>query len=218
MPSPRGRHSCLCRDFVLEIFLPGLQADYLSAALPILQATDGDAHLSGEGLLSQAVSSPIFLNLPSLSITEEAVIAVQQIVYGNFKDRCQLVRCGLVKSIEIAGLQIDICIARDPRHPCHLLLHQPKTVTAEAQAVGDVVDVLVASVLLVEKLCLQKLARGHQTKSMYAKEGVSKLTVLPAGHNVHPIAQRVRDMPLTPNLLVQKPIRERVAFSTQRAA
>jgi len=89
---------------------------------------------------------------------------------------------------------------------------------AEAQAVGDIVDVLVASVLLVEKLGFQKLTWCHQTKSMYVKEGMAKLTVLPAGHNVHPIAQRVRDMPLTPNLLVQKPIRERVAFSTQRAA
>lgn len=74
MPSSRGRHSCLCRDLILEILLPGLQADYLSAALPILQA-----------------------------------------------------------------------------------------------AVRYVVDVLVASILLVEKLCLQKLARGHQTKSMYIK-------------------------------------------------
>ena len=74
--------------------------------------------------------------------------------------------------------------------------------TAEAQAVGDVVDVLIASVLPVEKLGFQKLARSHQTKSMYVKEGVSELTVLPAGHNVHPIAQKVRDMPLTPNLLV----------------
>jgi len=85
-------------------------------------------------------------------------------------------------------------------------------VTAEAQAVGDVVDVLVAPVLLVEKLGFQKLAGGHQTKSMYVKEGVSELTALSAGHNIHAIAQRVRDMPLTPNLLVQKPIRERVAF------
>ena len=110
-------------DFILEILLPGLQADYLPAALPILQAADGDAHLPGKWLLSQAERVSIFLNLSGLSIAQEAVIAVQQIVYGNFKDRCQLVRCGLVKSIEIAGLQIDICIAGDPRHPCHLLLH-----------------------------------------------------------------------------------------------
>lgn len=218
MPSPRGRHSCLCRDFVLEILLPRLQADHLSATLPILQTADRDAHLSGKGLLSQAVSSPIFLNLSGLSITEEAVIAVQQIVYGNFKNHCQLVRCDFVERIEIAGLQIDICIAGDPRHPRYLLLHQSQAVTAEAQAVGYVVDVLVASVLLVEKLRFQKLAWCHQTKSMYVKEGVLELTVLPAGHNIHPITQRVRDMPLTPNLLVQKPIRERVAFSIQRAA
>lgn len=218
MPSPRGRHSCLCRDSVFEIFLPGLQTDYLSAALPILQAANRNAHLSGKGLLSQAVSSPIFLNLSGLSIAEKAIIPVQQIVYGNVKDRCQLVRSGFVERIEIAGLQIDICIAGDARHPCHLFLHQSQAVTAEAQAVRDIVDVLITPVLLVEKLCLQKLAWCHQTKSMYIKEGVSEFTVLSAGHNVHPIAQGVRDMPLTPNLLVQKPIRVRVAFSTQRAA
>ena len=218
MPSPRGRHSCLCRDSVLEILLPGFEADHLSATFPILQTADGDAHLPGKGLLSQAVSSPIFLNLSGLSAAEEAVIAVQQVIYGNVEDRCQLVRRGFVESIEIAGLQIDICIAGDPCHPCHLFLHQSHTVTAEAQVVGDVVDVLVASVLLVEKLGFQKLARGHQTKSMYVEEGVSELTVLPTGHNIHPITQRVRDMPLTPNLLVQKPIRERVAFCKQRPA
>ena len=218
MPSPRGRHSCLCRDSVLKILLPRLQTDYLSAALPILQASDGDAHLPGKWLLSQAEGCSVFLNLPGLSAAEEAVIAVQQIIYGNVEDRCQLVRSGFVESIEITGLQIDICIAGDSRHPCHLLLHQSQAVTAEAQAVRNIVDVLVASVLLVEKLSLQKLARCHQTKSMYVKEGVSELTVLPAGHNIHPLTQRVRDMPLTPNLLVQKPIRERVAFSIHRAA
>ena len=218
MPSPRGRHSCLCRDSVFEIFLPRLQTDYLSAALPILQTSDGNAHLPGEGLLPQAEGCSVGLNLPGLSMAQKAVIAVQQIIYGNAEDRCQLVRRGLVERIEVAGLQIDICIARDSRHPRHLFLHQSQAVTAEAQAVGDVVDVLVAPVLLIEKLGLQKLAWGHQTKRMYVKEGVSEFTVLPAGHNIHPIAQMVRDMPLTPNLLVQKPIRVRVAFSTHRAA
>ena len=218
MPSPRGRHSCLCRDFVLEIFLPRLQTDHLSAAFPILQAADGDAHLPGKRLLSQAEGCPVFFDPSGLSIAEKVIIPVQQIVYGNVKDRCQLVRSGFVERIEIAGLQIDICIAGDPRHPCHLLLHQSQAVTAEAQAVGDVVDVLIAPVLLVEKLGLQKFSRCHQTKSMYIKEGVSELTVLPAGHNVDAIAQRVRDMPLTPNLLVQKPIRVRVAFSMHREA
>ena len=218
MPSPRGRHCCLCRDSVLKILLPRLQADHLSAALPILKATDRDAHLSGEWLLSQSEGCPVFFDPLGLSIAQEAVIAVQQIVYGNFKDRCQLVRSGFVERVEIAGLQIDICIAGDPRHPRYLLLHQSQAVTTEAQTVRNVVDVLIAPVLLVEKLGLQKLARGHQTKSMYVKECVSELTVLPAGHNVDPIAQRVRDMPLTPAVLVQKPIRERVAFSTHRAA
>lgn len=218
MPSPWGRHSCLCRDSVLEILLPRLQADYLSAALPILQTADRDTHLPGKRLLPQAEGCSVFFDPLGLSIAEEAVIAVQQIIYGNVKDRCQLVRSGFVERVEIAGLQIDICIAGDPRHPCHLLLHQSQAVTAEAQAVGDVINVLVAPVLLVEKLRFQKLAWCHQTKSMYVKECVSELTVLPAGHNVDPIAQRVRDMPLTPAVLVQKPIRERVAFSTQRAA
>ncbi len=206
------RLSCLCTYPVLEILLPGFEADHLSAAFPILQTADGNAHLSGEGLLSQAVGCPVFLNLPGLSIAEEAVIAVQQVIYWDFKERCQLVSRGLVESIEIAGLQVDICIAGDARHPCHLFLHQPQAVTAEAQAVGDIVDVLIAVVLLVEKLGFQKLARCHQTKSMYVKEGVSELSVLIAGHNVQSVAQRVRDMPLTPAVLVQKPIRERVAF------
>ena len=77
MPSPRGRHSCLCRDSILEILLPGFEADHLSAALPILQAADGDAHLSGKGFLSQAERVSIFLNLSGLSAAEEAVIAIQ---------------------------------------------------------------------------------------------------------------------------------------------
>ena len=90
--------------------------------------------------------------------------------------------------------------------------------TAEAQAVGDVVDILVAVVLLVEKLCFQKLARCYQTKSMYVKKSVTTLAVLVTGHNIEPTAQRVRDMPLTPAVFIQKPIRVRVALSIQRAA
>ena len=84
--------------------------------------------------------------------------------------------------------------------------------TAEAQAVRDVVDILVAVVLLVEKLGLQKLARCYQTKSMYVQKSVSALAVLVAGHNIEPTAQRVRDMPLAPAVFIQKPIRVRVAF------
>ena len=54
MPSLRGRHSCLCRDSVLEILLPRLQADHLSAAFPFLQTADRDVHLSCKGLSSQS--------------------------------------------------------------------------------------------------------------------------------------------------------------------
>ena len=99
-----GRLCCLCRDSVLKIFLPGFEADYLSAAFPILQASDWNAHLPGEGFLPQAEGLSVVLNLPGLSVAQEAVIAVQQVIYGNFKERCQLVRCGLVECVEIAGL------------------------------------------------------------------------------------------------------------------
>ena len=39
------------------------------------------------------------------------VITVQQVIYRDFKERCQLVRNGFVKAIQDAGLQVDICIA-----------------------------------------------------------------------------------------------------------
>ena len=99
-----GRLCCLCRNSILEIFLPGFEADYLSAALPILQTSDRDAHLPSEWLLPQAEGLSVVLNLPGLSVAQEAVIAVQQIIYGNTKERCKLVRNSFVKAIQNTGL------------------------------------------------------------------------------------------------------------------
>ena len=58
-----------------------------------------------------AVDGYLVLNLPGLSVAQEAVIAVQQIIYGNFKERCQLVRNSFVKAIQNTGLYVDICIS-----------------------------------------------------------------------------------------------------------
>ena len=146
---------------------PAFYADNLSAALPFLQATDRDAHFSRKRFLTHAKGFPVCPDTNSLSIIKEMIEFIQEVCYWNIIELRQpihLVRFNMLRKTFLDGLVDTVGHAH---FVCHFHLHQPLAVSAPAEPVRYIIDLLISAIPLIELGRLQNLPRGAQYKTMY---------------------------------------------------
>lgn len=146
---------------------PAFYADNLSAALPLLQATDRNAHFSRKRFLTHAKGFPICPDANSLSIIKEMIEFIQEVRYRNSIKLCQpiyLVRFNMLRKTFLDGF---VNAVRHPYLICHFHLHQAFAVSAPAEPVRYIIDLLISAIPLIELGRLQNLPRGAQYKTMY---------------------------------------------------
>ena len=146
---------------------PAFYADNLSAALPLLQATDWDAHFSCKGFLTHTKGFPVCPDTNSLSIIKEMIEFIQEICHRDSIKLCQpiyLIRFNMLRKTFLDGLVNTVGHAH---FVCYFYLHKSFAVSAPAEPVRYIIDFLISAIPLIELGCLQNLPRGAQYKTMY---------------------------------------------------
>ena len=155
----------LCPTF--EVPFPAFYADNLSTALPFLQAADRDSPFSRKRFLTHTKGFPVCPDANSLSIIRETIEFIQEICHRNSVELCQtihLLRFNMLREPFFDGL---VDTVGHPHFVCHFHLHKPTAVSAPAEPVRYIVDLLISSISLIELGRLQNLPRGAQYKTMY---------------------------------------------------
>ena len=147
--------------------LPAFYADNLSATLPFLQATDWDAHFSRKRFLTHAKGFPVCPDANSLSIIKEMIEFIQEICHRDSIKLCQpiyLIRFNMLRKTFLDGLVDTVGHAHLVRN---LHLHQTFAVSAPAEPVRYIIDLLISAIPLIELGRLQNLPWGAQYETMY---------------------------------------------------
>ena len=147
--------------------LPASYADNLSSALPFLQAADRDAHFSCKGFLPHAKRFPVCPDADSLSIIKEMIEFIQEVCHRDPVELRQPIH--LLRFDMLCETLLDSLV--DAVGHAHLVrnfhLHQPTAVSAPAEPVRYIVNLLISAIPLIELGRLQNLPRGAQYKTMY---------------------------------------------------
>jgi len=147
--------------------LPAFYADNLSAALPLLQATDRDAHFSCKGFLTHTKGFPVCPDADSLSIIKEMVEFIQKVRYRNSIELCQpiyLLRFNVLREPFLDGF---VNTVGHSHLVCHFYLHQTFAVPAPTEPVRYIIDLLISAIPLIELGRLQNFTWGAQYETMY---------------------------------------------------
>ena len=134
----------------LKVPLPAFYADNLSTALPLLQATDRDAHFSCKRFLPHAKGFPVCPDTNSLSIIKEMIEFIQEICHRDSIKLCQpiyLVRFNMLRKAFLDGF---VNAVSHPYLICHFHLHQTFAVSAPAEPVRYIIDFLISAIPLIE--------------------------------------------------------------------
>lgn len=129
---------------------PAFYADNLSAALPLLQATDRNAHFSRKRFLTHAKGFPVCPDANSLSIIKEMIEFIQEVRHRNSVELRQpiyLVRFNMPRKTFLDGF---VNAVRHPYLICHFHLHQAFAVSAPAEPVRYIIDLLISAIPLIE--------------------------------------------------------------------
>ena len=146
---------------------PAFYADNLSAALPFLQATDRDSHFSRKSFLTHTKGFTVCPDTNSLSIVKEMIEFIQEVRHRNTVELCQpihLLRFNMLRKTFLDGL---VDTVGHSNLVCNFHLHQPLAVSAPAEPVRYIVNLLISAIPLIELGRLQNLPRGAQYKTMY---------------------------------------------------
>ena len=146
---------------------PAFYADNLSAALPFLQTTDWDSHFSRKRFLSHTKGFTVCPDADSLSIIKEMIEFIQEVRHRNsveLRQPIHLLRFDMLCKAFLDGLVNTVGHAH---FLCHFHLHKPTAVSAPAEPVRYIIDLLISAIPLIELGRLQNLPRGAQYKTMY---------------------------------------------------
>ena len=146
---------------------PAFYADNLSAALPFLQAADRDSHFSRKRFLAHTKGFPICPDADSLSIVQEMIELIQKICHRNtveLRQPVHLLRFNMLRKTFLDGF---VNAVSHPYLICHFCLHQATAVSAPAEPVRYIIDLLISAIPLIELGRLQNLPRGAQYETMY---------------------------------------------------
>ena len=157
--------SNLCSAF--EILLPAFYADNLSSALPFLQAPNRYSHFSCKRLLAHAEGFPVCPDADSLSIIKEMVEFIQKVRYRNAIELCQPIHLLWFDMLCETFLNGLIDTVSHTHLVCHFHLHQSLAVSAPAEPVRYIVDLLISAIPLIELGRFQNLSWGAQYETMY---------------------------------------------------
>ena len=146
---------------------PAFYADNLSAALPFLQTTDWDAHFSRKGFLSHSKGFPVCPDADSLSIIKEMIEFIQEVRDRNSVELRQPIHLLRFDMLRKSFLDSLVDTVGHPHLVCHFHLHKPTAVSAPAEPVRYIVNLLISTIPLIELGRLQNLPRGAQYKTMY---------------------------------------------------
>ena len=146
---------------------PAFYADNLSAALPFLQTTDWDSHFSRKRFLTHTKGFTVCPDADSLSIIKEMIEFIQKVCHWDSIELCQpiyLLRFDMLRKTFLDGLVNTVGHAH---FVCYFYLYKSFAVSAPAEPVRHIVDLLISAIPLIELGSLQNLPRGAQYKTMY---------------------------------------------------
>ena len=109
----------------------------------------------------------MYPNADSLSIIKEMNEFIQEVRHRNFVELRQpihLLRFNMLCEPFLDGF---VNAVSHLHFICHFHLHKPTAVSAPAEPVRYIVDLLISSISLIELGRLQNLPRGAQYKTMY---------------------------------------------------
>ena len=129
---------------------PAFYADNLSAALPLLQATDWDAHFSCKGFLTHTKGFPVCPDTNSLSIIKEMIEFIQEVRHRNSVELRQPIHLLRFDMLCETFLNSLVNTVGHSYLVCHFHLHQPLAVSAPAEPVRYIVDFLISAIPLIE--------------------------------------------------------------------
>ena len=163
---------------------PAFYADNLSATLPFLQAADRDSHFSCKWFLAHAKRFPVCPDADSLSIIKEMIEFIQKVCHRDSIELCQpiyLLRFDMLRKTFLDGF---VNAVSHPYLICHFHLHQTFAVSAPAEPVRYIIDLLISAIPLIELGRLQNLPRGAQYKTMYVKRCIPHNGILRLGKDI----------------------------------
>jgi len=157
--------SNLCSAF--EILLPAFYADNLSSALPFLQAPNRYSHFSRKRFLPHAEGFPVCPDADSLSIIKEMIEFIQKICHRDSVELRQPIHLLRFDMLRKSFLDSLVDTVGHPHFLCHFHLHKPTAVSAPAEPVRYIIDLLIFAIPLIELGGLQNLPWGAQYETMY---------------------------------------------------
>ena len=128
---------------------------------------DWDAHFSRKGFLSHSKGFPICPDADSLSIIKEMIEFIQEVCHRDSIELCRpihLLRFNVLCKTFLDGF---VNAVSHPHFICHFHLHKPAAVSAPAEPVRYIIDLLISAIPLIELGRLQNFPRGAQHKTMY---------------------------------------------------
>ena len=146
---------------------PAFYADNLSAALPFLQTTDWDSHFSRKRFLTHTKGFPICPDANSLSIVKEMIEFIQEVRHRNSVELRQPIHLLRFDMLREPFLDCLVDAVGHSHLVCHFHLHQSLAVSAPAEPVRYIIDLLISAIPLIKLGGFQTLARGAQYKTMY---------------------------------------------------
>ena len=152
---------------VFEVPFPAFYADNLSPALPFLQAADRDAHFSRKRFFTHTKRFPVCPDAVGLSIVKEMIELIQEICHRNSVELCQsiyLVRFNMLCKAFLDGF---VNAVSHPRLICYFYLQKPFAVSAPAEPVRYIVNLLISAIPLIELGRFQNLPWSAQYKTLY---------------------------------------------------
>ena len=163
---------------------PAFYADNLSAALPFLQTTDWDSHFSRKRFLTHTKGFTVCPDADNLSIIKEMIEFIQKVCHRDSIELCQsiyLLRFDMLRKTFLDGF---VNAVSHPYLICHFHLHQTFAVSAPAEPVRYIIDLLISAIPLIELGRLQNLPRGAQYKTMYVKRCIPHNGILRLGKDI----------------------------------
>lgn len=163
---------------------PAFYADNLSAALPLLQATDWDSHFSRKRFLAHTKGFPVCPDADSLSIIKEMIEFIQEVRHRNsveLRQPIHLLRFNMLRKAFLDGL---VNTVGHPHLVCHFHLHESLAVSAPTEPVRYIIDLLISAIPLIELGRLQNLPRGAQYKTMYVQRCIPHNGILRLGKDI----------------------------------
>jgi len=130
--------------------LPAFYADNLSAALPFLQTTDWDSHFSRKRFLTHTKGFTVCPDADSLSIIKEMIEFIQEVCHRDpveLRQPIHLLRFDMLRKSFLDGL---VDTVGHSHLVCNFHLHQPLAVSAPAEPVRYIVDLLISAIPLIE--------------------------------------------------------------------